>query len=156
RFESALRHHDFLSQVMPALLDDVREFARQHGLFPPRARVVAAVSGGSDSVALAHVLADLQRAGDLTLVSIAHLNHQLRPTAGRDEQAASALAEALGVEICVERADVSGRMAREKRSLEDAAHAERYEFFERARLRAHADVVAVGHTRDDQAETFLL
>jgi tRNA(Ile)-lysidine synthase len=58
--------------------------------------------------------------------------------------------------VCVERADVAGRAERERRSIEDAAHAARYEFFERVRVEADADVVAVGHTRDDQAETFLL
>ena len=48
------------------------------------------------------------------------------------------------------------RAGRERRSLEDAAHAARYAFFDRARAHFDADVVAVGHTRDDQAETFLL
>ncbi len=45
---------------------------------------------------------------------------------------------------------------RERRSIEDAARTARYEFFERARADLGADLVAVGHTRDDQAETFLL
>ena len=48
------------------------------------------------------------------------------------------------------------RARRERRSIEDAARRERYEFFERARRQFGADVVALGHTRDDQAETFLL
>lgn len=141
---------------MAALLDLVRQFARQHELFHPETRIVAAVSGGSDSVALAHILRELHLAGRLTLVGVAHLNHRLRDGAERDERLAVAVADSLDVPAFVERADVRSRVARERRSLEDAAHAERYEFFERARERAGADRVAVGHTRDDQAETFLL
>src|SRR5262249_6117007 len=79
-----------------------------------------------------------------------------RPDAERDQHTAVSLAESFGVPALVERADVKGRAARERRSIEDAAHEERYEFFERARGRVQADVVALGHTRDDQAETFLL
>jgi tRNA(Ile)-lysidine synthase len=51
---------------------------------------------------------------------------------------------------------VRARARRERRSLEDAARAARYECLERVRLERRADVVALGHTRDDQAETFLL
>ena len=145
-----------LDAIRDPVRDNVRSFARRHGLFPPGTRVVAAVSGGSDSVALAHILRALERAGELRLVSVAHLNHQLRETAGRDEQAAIEVAAALGVPAFVERADVKGRASRDRRSLEAAAHAERYEFYERARLHAHADSVALGHTMDDQAETVLL
>ena len=44
----------------------------------------------------------------------------------------------------------------ERRSLEDAGRTARHAFLERARRELGADVVALGHTRDDQAETFLL
>lgn len=141
---------------MNPLIVRVREFVRRHALARPGARVVAAVSGGSDSVALVHILHELHRAGDLILVGVAHLNHGLRDTSERDLQLAQRVAESLGLPAFVERADVNARAARERRSIEVAAHAERYEFFERARLSQSADLVAVGHTRDDQAETFLL
>src|SRR6185369_14171151 len=54
------------------------------------------------------------------------------------------------------REDVGARAAAARRSIEDAGSAARREFYARARLHFAADCVAVGHTRDDQAETFLL
>lgn len=107
-------------------------------------------------MALAHILRELQLAGEVNLASVAHLNHQLRDDAERDLQLTVNVAGSLGVPAYVERADVRARAARERRSIEDAAHVERYQFFERARQHAGAELVAVGHTRDDQAETFLL
>jgi tRNA(Ile)-lysidine synthase len=138
------------------LLDRVRQFVRQHDLIRSDTRVVAAVSGGSDSVALVQILHELEAAGELRLAGLAHFNHQLRHAAADDEQFCRALAQALGRPILVDRGDVGERARREHRSLEGAARASRYEFFDRARAHFDADVVALGHTRDDQAETFML
>ena len=138
------------------VLAKVRRFIRHHELMRPDTRVLCAVSGGSDSVALAAILDGLDRAGLATLVGFVHLNHQLRPTADRDAHLCRDLANRLQRPILVESADVAGRAARDGHSLEAAAHDERYALFARARTHFAADVVALGHTRDDQAETFLL
>jgi tRNA(Ile)-lysidine synthase len=134
----------------------VRQFVRHNALFQADTRVVAALSGGSDSVALLVLLHELDALGDVQLVGAAHLNHQLREQAQRDEAFSAAVARSLGVPFDADREDVMGRARRDKTSLEDAARTARYEFFARARAAFRADVVALGHTRDDQAETFLL
>ena len=138
------------------MIQSVRRFVAEHKLIPRGARVVAAVSGGSDSVALAHILRELDGHGDVELVGLVHFNHQLRPAATSDEAFARGVAADLAVPFFAERGDVAARARQERRSLEDAARAARYEWFERARTIAGADVVALGHTRDDQAETVLL
>jgi tRNA(Ile)-lysidine synthase len=138
------------------LLQRVRQFVRQHALFGPETRVVAALSGGSDSVALALILRELDTQGEVYLAGAAHFNHQLRDGAGRDEEFSASVARSLGVPFVADRADVRGRARRERRSIEDAATRARHEFLDRARREFEADVVALGHTRDDQAETFLL
>jgi tRNA(Ile)-lysidine synthase len=128
---------------------------RRHGLFARGERIIA-LSGGPDSV-IVHILRELERAGELVLAGTAHLNHQLRgEAADEDEQFCRALSEALALPVEVERADVRALAIREGRSVEDAARVARYAFLERAADRLRAGVIAVGHSRDDQAETFLL
>ncbi len=107
-------------------------------------------------MALLHVLRALDHAGELQLVAVAHLNHRLRDAAEADEQFCAGVAASLGLPYVVERIEVAAFAAVEHRSLEDAAHVARHAFFERAVRQLDADVVAVGHTQDDQAETFLL
>jgi tRNA(Ile)-lysidine synthase len=85
-----------------------------------------------------------------------HVNHRLRETAGRDEAFSVGLAESFGWRIVVVREDAASCARRERRSLEDAARTVRYRGFDQARAALGADVVALGHTRDDQAETVLL
>ena len=141
------------------LLTRVRQTIRRHDLARGPTRVVAAVSGGPDSVALAYLLDQLDAprgAGVLTLAGLAHFNHQLRPAADAEERSCARVAESIERPFLADREDVAARARRDKRSIEDAARSARYAFFERARLHFGADVVALGHTRDDQAETFLL
>ena len=138
------------------LIDTVRHTMQRHHLASARTRVVIALSGGADSVALTHLLSELAAAFELTVVGLAHFNHQLRGHADRDERFCVSLAETFGWPILVEHGDVLSRAERERRSVEDAAHVARHEFFDRALAHFEADCVALGHTRDDQAETFLL
>ena len=85
------------------------------------------------------------------------MNHGLRGVdADRDAAFCASLAEDCGLTLDVESCDVATIAAGRGRSLEEAAREARYAFLERVRQRRQADVVAVGHTRDDQAETVLL
>ena len=138
------------------LIDTVRRTIRRHSLASPQSRVVVALSGGGESMALAHLLHDLQERDELAIAGVAHFNHQLRDAADADEAFCRSVADAFGWRFVSERGDVRARAAQEGRSIEDAGRSARHEFFERARLELSADAVAVGHTRDDQAETFLL
>jgi tRNA(Ile)-lysidine synthase len=129
---------------------------RRHELVPPGGRVVVALSGGSDSVALLLLLRELQASGELDVVAAAHLNHGLRESAHHDEQFCRALAGGFGIPFRADLIDVRARAARDRTSVEDAGREARYELFDRVAGEFRADAVATGHTRDDQAETFLL
>jgi tRNA(Ile)-lysidine synthase len=126
-------------------------------MLPRGGRVLVALSGGPDSVALLHVLRTLERRGELAVAAAAHFNHQLRGAeADEDEAFCHGLAVAEGVPFLAGRADV-GALARESgRSVEDAARQARYAWLEAAAAEVGADAIAVGHSQDDQAETFLL
>jgi tRNA(Ile)-lysidine synthase len=141
---------------MTRLHQQVRRTIARHSLLPPGARVLAAVSGGSDSVALVTLLVDLAGGLQVQVAGLAHLNHGLRTTATRDEDVCRRLADRLGLPFLVERADVAGYSASQRLSTEEAARRVRYDFLDRAARQLDADRIAVGHTLDDQAETVLL
>src|SRR3990172_1651851 len=142
---------------MRPLAARVRRTIRRHGLIPRGGRVVVAVSGGPDSVALLHLLLELGREGDLEVAAVAHFNHQLRGAASdRDEGFCRRLAASLSLAFTTESADVAAAARHDRISIEQAGHRLRYAFYDRAAARHRADRVAVGHTRDDQAETVLL
>ena len=141
---------------MNAILQQVRRTLRRHDLCPPDTRVVIGISGGSDSVALAFILRELAPAGGFTVAALAHFNHRLRSTADRDEQFCRALAERLRLPIVVGGVDIREYAAAERLGIEEAARRARYAFLHRSAADLGAERIAVGHTRDDQAETFLL
>ncbi len=141
---------------MSSLQQKVRRTIRRHGLCPAGTRVLVGLSGGSDSVALTLLLRELAPHLDFAVVGVAHMNHQLRETADRDEAFCRDLASRLDTPILVARGDVRASAEARAVSIEDAARRMRYEFLQQAASRLEADRTAVGHTLDDQAETFLL
>jgi tRNA(Ile)-lysidine synthase len=113
------------------------------GLAPP---VVVACSGGADSVAL------LALAADAALAPIAvHVDHALRDGSDAEAEHVRAVAARLGAAFHGVRVDVAAGP-----NLEARARDARYAALDAARVDLGADVVLVGHTADDQAETVLL
>ena len=137
------------------LLPKVEHAIRRFDLIRPGERVLVAVSGGPDSVALTQALAELARDHNLEL-RLAHLNHQLRPGADADEAFCVEWAERLGLPIATHRIDVALESRSSGCSIEEQARNSRYRFLGATAARWDCRRVAVGHTRDDQAETFLL
>jgi tRNA(Ile)-lysidine synthase len=121
-------------------------------------RVIVAVSGGADSVALLLALDELIGAGRLDLqVMVAHLDHELRGEASeRDAAWVAEMSEELGFAVVLGRARVKERAAQTRDNLEQAARRARYEFLAEAAARWKARMVLTAHTMDDQAETVLL
>jgi len=128
---------------------------RAQQLVTPGARVVVAVSGGADSVALLHVLAALAPAWRLTL-HVAHLDHGLRDASARDAAFVEALGRRWQAPATVVRREVGAICAREGWSLEDGARRIRYAFLLETARRQSAGFLALAHTADDQAETVLM
>jgi tRNA(Ile)-lysidine synthase len=134
----------------------VERIAPDGGVLGRGARVAVAVSGGSDSVALYRLLLGHERSLGIEVVGLLHVNHQLRGAAAEaDERFCRELAAATGRVVHVERVEVVRGSGPDRRSPEHAAREVRYAALERGRLALSAGLVALGHTRDDQAETVL-
>jgi len=142
---------------MPVLTERVCRTIDRYRLLPPGAGVLVAVSGGADSTALFYLLRDAASRLGIRIVGLAHFNHLLRGAASDDdEQFCREMAGRLGLRFEEGRGDVRAAAGRLGTSVEDAGRRLRYEFLEEARVWAGGSHVAVGHTRDDQAETLLL
>lgn len=119
-------------------------------------RVLVALSGGADSTALLACLSRLAPRLHITL-AVAHLNHGLRGgEADEDEEFVRRLCAELNLTLICERANLGAAADAPPPNLEEAAREARYSFLGRAAESVGAARIAVGHTRDDQAETFLL
>jgi len=139
-------------QLLKRILADIRE----HRLLKAGDRLGVAVSGGADSVALLRVLLEL-RAELGTVLSIVHFNHKIRGQAAEaDEQFVRELAEAHGLELHLDSADVVAVARSRGISLETAARELRYAWFNRLLRAGSLSSIATAHTIDDQAETVLM
>jgi len=139
-------------RISMRLFGSIAKFTEEYGLIGEQDRILAAVSGGPDSVVLLHFLSWYrQRRRRPFPLAVAYVHHHLRKAADR---------ECVFVERCARQAQVpffraDVRLAN-KKSLEEAARLKRY--------RALADIarkegytrIAAGHTLDDQAETLLM
>ena len=114
-------------------------------------RLGLAVSGGGDSMALMH-LAAAWAAQSGAVLQVASVDHRLRPEAGGEVAMVARAAHALGLDHAI----LTWEQAPGNGNLQDAARRARYGLLADW-ARAHAlEAVALGHTLDDQGETFLM
>ncbi len=113
--------------------------------------VVVGISGGPDSLALAHLL----HSNGFQII-LAHLDHMIRPEAQFDAEFVTALANQWDVPAEVKQIDVKAHATAKKLTLEEAGRIVRYQFLFEVARRMKAQAVMVGHNADDQVETMLM
>lgn len=140
-------------KVLP-IINRVTSVIHNHELARDGDKVVVAVSGGGDSLALLHILKEV----DLQLQLLAvYIDHGLRPLeTPRERMLIERCCHTLGIPFLFQTINVQALVAREKRSPEEAARTLRYAALEDIRQEHLARVIAVGHTADDQVEEFFL
>ncbi|MCX6765428.1 MAG: tRNA lysidine(34) synthetase TilS [Candidatus Moranbacteria bacterium] len=132
------------------LIKKFQNISHQYDLWQKGSKIVLGVSGGPDSVAMFDIFAKLAPKYNLKLI-IAHVNYGLR---GKDSDLDQKLVEKYALRnelrLVVYKPVIKGKHS------EEIFRNIRYNFFEKIRKDNNFDLVAVGHTLDDQAETYLM
>ncbi len=145
-----------MSAANEPIMREVRRTIVEHGMLKETKKLVLAVSGGPDSVALFAVFLLLKEEFGLSL-TLAHFNHGLRgKESDADEKFVQRLAEENRIPCMVGKTGACQLGPGRGLSLEDAARRLRFRFLDETFERLGADRIALGHTADDQAETVMM
>ena len=136
------------------MLNRVKQLILSSGL--ENSTLIAATSGGADSIAMLHILSQISNEMGLELIG-AHLNHNIR---GResdlDEEYVVSVFKHLGLAYEIGSIDILGISIEKKKSIEDVARTERLKFLYQASRQHQAAAICLGHNANDQTETVLM
>lgn len=134
------------------MLENFKKHISEIFPFLNQQKLLIAISGGLDSVVMAHLLHVLEYT-----IAFAHCNFQLRgEESDMDEEYVKGLAENLQVKIHTKRFDTEGYAAQQKVSIQMAARSLRYEWFQELASSFQYDYILTAHHADDSLETFLI
>ncbi|MDR1615672.1 MAG: tRNA lysidine(34) synthetase TilS [Syntrophomonadaceae bacterium] len=136
------------------MINQVCEFINEHRLIDPGDVVIAAVSGGSDSMALLFILKELAAVLGFQLRA-AHVNHKLRSDADKEEQLVKDTCAAWNIELAVQHIAVAEIAQQKKESLELTGREQRYRFFKEL-SENYGGKIATAHHLDDLGESVLM
>ncbi|MCD6161078.1 MAG: tRNA lysidine(34) synthetase TilS [candidate division Zixibacteria bacterium] len=140
---------------MRKLLTKIESSNRRYKLFAKNDKILIALSGGPDSIALFHLLDYLTPKYSLSL-SAAHIDHSLRPESAEERQFCRLLCRAHGVSFHSKKLNIKTLAKRQKMSLELTSRQCRYAYFQQLCEKHGYTKIATGHTADDSAETIML
>ncbi|MEW5800034.1 MAG: tRNA lysidine(34) synthetase TilS [Bacteroidota bacterium] len=144
-------HRDYLT-----FCQKVWQFNAKHGLIGERQKVVVAVSGGIDSIALLDFFAWLRETKKIDVVA-AHVNHKLRgKESDGDEKFVHRVCAEYAIPLFTERVLTKKIAKQTKCSVQETARDLRYSFFDTLQKSLNANAVATAHNANDNAETMLI
>lgn len=138
------------------IIEKVKKTIKKFKMLSKEDRILIGVSGGPDSVCLFYLLYQMRKDWNLGL-HLGHLNHKLRgKESDEDAEFVKSLAEKFKVSFHYGEVDVREEVRKRGLSLEEGARLLRYEFFSQTAEKNGIKKIALGHTCDDQIETFLM
>ncbi len=144
-----------MAEAIALITELFRRALKDFAMLAAGDRVLVAVSGGQDSVALLALLNELPPDHQIELV-LGHYNHGLRPEAAAEQQFVTVFGESLGCRVVTASGDVAGYAEKHGLNLEAAARQLRYGFLREQAEAAGCNKIALGHTASDVAETLLM
>ncbi|MFN0147853.1 MAG: tRNA lysidine(34) synthetase TilS [Dehalococcoidia bacterium] len=140
---------------MISLVERVARFAGAERLFRRGDSVMAAVSGGADSLACLLILVELRERFGFSLQAV-HFDHQLRDDSRDGLEFVREFCESRGIDCLTGEGDVRALARQQRIGIEEAARQMRYQFLGFVAAQKRVGAVVTGHTADDQAETVLM
>ena len=139
------------------MINKVLNTITKHKLIENGDKILAAVSGGPDSIAMLDVLLKIKN-GDLIKfdIIVAHVNHMIREEATSDEQFVENYCKKNKIKCFVKRIDVPEYANNNKIGHEEAGRILRYKFFDEIMTKEHANKVAIAHNKNDKIETMIM
>lgn len=136
------------------MLNRVKQLILSSGL--ENSTLIAATSGGADSIAMLHILSQISDEMGLELIG-AHLNHNIRGSeSDLDEKFVVSVFEHLGLVYEIDSVDIPKISIEEKKSIEAVARTERLKFLYQTSRKYQAAAICLGHNANDQTETVLM
>ena len=135
--------------------DLVLETINKYSMISKGDKVIVAVSGGPDSMALLNALINLKEKLGCSLY-VAHVNHMIREVADSETEYVQEFCKSREIECFVKKVDVISLANEKKIGTEEAGRNVRYEFFDEIFNKINADKIAIAHNANDNAETVLM
>lgn len=137
-------------------MQKVLQTIQSYRMLSPGDKVVVGLSGGADSVALLHILKELQDSPLNIRLFAAHVNHGIRGEHAREDASfAQDLCDKWGIPFFLEEVDIPALARSMGLSEEEVGRQIRYGFFHEVAEKINANKIATAHHKNDQAETIL-
>lgn len=142
---------------MNNLEEKILKTINENNLIENGDKIVLAVSGGPDSIAMLNSLNNIKANSLLNFeIFVAHVNHMIREEAGEDEQFVKDFCKKIDVQFFSKSIDVKLIANNNKIGLEEAGRIARYDFFDEVQKITSANKIAIAHNKNDSVETVIM